>query len=98
MSVLTSIPYVVILSTLIGLTALGLVVFSIPRTRLHLNHTAREGTRACRYCFFGRAQLLEQSAHVEGDDLVEVKLFACTSCGLPQWSVSRGPVMARYES
>ena len=52
-------------------------------------------TRHCRYCYFGRAMLRDESARVEVDELVEVKCFVCSTCGLPQWSVMRSAVLKR---
>ena len=49
--------------------------------------------RHCRYCHWGKAFMKEETARVEGDDLVEVRCYVCTSCGLPQWSVERSPVV-----
>ncbi len=49
--------------------------------------------RHCRYCYWGKAHLTEENVHVEGDDLVDVRCFVCRSCGLPQWIVSRTPVL-----
>lgn len=49
--------------------------------------------KACRYCRLGRATLSDESVRVEGDDLVEVRCFVCCSCGLPQWTVIRTPVL-----
>jgi hypothetical protein len=49
--------------------------------------------RKCRYCWFGRAQLTEQTARVEADDLVTVRCWVCSSCGLPHWTVTRSPVV-----
>lgn len=63
--------------------------------RLGGNRSREEGDRRCRYCHFGHARLSEESAHVEGDDLVEVRCFVCRSCGLPQWNVQRSPVLRR---
>jgi hypothetical protein len=51
--------------------------------------------RPCRYCFFGRAVLTEERAQVEEDELVEVTCYVCRSCGLPQWTVERSPVLKR---
>jgi hypothetical protein len=51
--------------------------------------------RRCRYCRLGRAQLHEETARVEGDDLVEVRCFVCRSCGLPQWTVNRSAVLKK---
>lgn len=49
----------------------------------------------CRYCHIGRAYLHDGTARIDGDDLVEVKCFACRACGLPQWKVERSPVLRR---
>lgn len=51
--------------------------------------------RRCRYCFLGWARVCEERARVEGDDLVEVRCFVCRSCGLPQWTVERVPVLRK---
>ena len=51
-----------------------------------------EGARRCRYCRLGRAFLHEEKVRVEDDDLVEVRLFVCGTCGLPTWSVERSPL------
>jgi hypothetical protein len=60
-------------------------------------HTPSDGVerRRCRYCKFGKAHLHEETARVEGDDLVEVRCFVCRSCGLPQWIVLRSPVLRK---
>ncbi len=52
-------------------------------------------SRHCLYCRFGRSALFEESATVEGNDLVEVQCFVCATCGLPQWLVSRSPVLKK---
>jgi len=49
--------------------------------------------RRCKYCLFGRALMTEQKVHIEQDDLVSVRCWACTSCGLPHWTVRRSPVL-----
>lgn len=49
----------------------------------------------CRYCYFGCSRLHEETARVEGDDLVEVRCFVCSSCGLPQWTVQRSAVLKK---
>lgn len=51
--------------------------------------------RRCRYCFLGWAKICDERAQVEGDDLVEVRCYVCRSCGLPQWTVERSPVLRR---
>ena len=45
--------------------------------------------RKCRYCRRGEALLREESVRLEGDDLVGVRCYVCSSCGLPQWWVER---------
>jgi hypothetical protein len=45
--------------------------------------------RKCRYCRRGSAVLREETVRLDGDDLVDVRCYVCTSCGLPQWSVER---------
>jgi hypothetical protein len=45
--------------------------------------------RKCRYCRRGEALLREETVRLEGEDLVGVRCFVCSSCGLPQWWVER---------
>jgi hypothetical protein len=91
-------PIAVIIVGMLLLTAsaffLGFsVVEALPRWPLRQN---RAGAYVhCRYCFFGRAHVREGIARVEDDDLVEVTCFLCTSCNLPQWRVTRSPVLKR---
>jgi hypothetical protein len=49
----------------------------------------------CRYCYFGRAYVQDETARIEDDDLVEVTCYVCRSCSLPQWRVQRSPVLKR---
>lgn len=49
--------------------------------------------RRCCYCHKDEAQLCEESMMVEGHDLVETRLYACSHCGFPQWIVTRTPVV-----
>jgi hypothetical protein len=88
---------IVVLSGLVvgfvGAAVLG--VPSVYRTvRAYRGHDG-ESSRRCRYCRFGRAHLHEETARVEGDDLVEVFCYVCRSCGLPQWVVERSPVLKK---
>jgi hypothetical protein len=54
------------------------------------------GRRRCRYCHWGQAYLAQESVRREGDDVVEVRCFACASCGLPQWTVERIPLVISH--
>lgn len=49
--------------------------------------------RACRYCRTGQAVLLEEAIRLEAGEMVETRCFVCTRCGLPQWSVTRSPLV-----
>lgn len=48
--------------------------------------------RHCCYCRWGEARLVEESTKFDGEDIVDVRCFACTRCGLPYWMVNRSPV------
>jgi hypothetical protein len=50
---------------------------------------AESDPRKCRYCRRGSASLREETVRLDGDDLVDVRCYVCSSCGLPQWSVER---------
>jgi hypothetical protein len=63
--------------------------------RLTPRHHRDEGPnrrRRCRYCYWGQAELTEETVRLDGDHLVDVRCFVCGSCGLPQWWVDRTPV------
>ncbi|HLJ68892.1 MAG TPA: hypothetical protein VKX16_16165 [Chloroflexota bacterium] len=82
-----------------GLICLGVVAYAARYVFLLLadRRAASSGqpaaTRQCRYCHLGRARVREENASIEGDDLVEVRCYVCGSCGLPQWTVQRSPVL-----
>lgn len=46
-------------------------------------------TRKCRYCRRGEAELRDETVRLDGEDLVGVRCYACSHCGLPQWVVER---------
>ncbi len=52
-------------------------------------------SRPCRYCRGGVAVLVEESIRLDGNAFVNVACYACTECGLPQWSVDRKPSSPR---
>ena len=96
---LESLVLIVILSGLVVgfVGALAVVAPHAYRYVVETVRTRSDGVerRPCRYCRFGRAYLHEETARVEGDDLVEVRCFVCRSCGLPQWIVLRSPVLKK---
>ncbi len=51
--------------------------------------------KRCQYCTLGYARMTEERVRCEGDKLVEVRCFVCSSCGLPQWTVCRIPIIER---
>jgi hypothetical protein len=50
---------------------------------------AETSRRHCCYCRRGAAVLREESVRFDGDDVVDVRCYVCTGCGLPQWWVGR---------
>jgi hypothetical protein len=52
-----------------------------------------EMTLPCRYCHWGMSELADETVRFEGQDLVDVRCFVCRSCGLPEWSISRTPLV-----
>jgi hypothetical protein len=52
-------------------------------------------SRHCQYCMFGRAYLVEERTRCENRELIDVRCFACKSCGLPHWVVERTPLIER---
>jgi hypothetical protein len=92
--------HTVIAITLIAFLVCGLLfladrhfVSAVRRRRHSAASGNKPASRKCRYCFFGRARLAEQTARVEADDLVHVRCWVCSSCGLPHWTVTRSPVL-----
>jgi hypothetical protein len=65
------------------------VVTSRERNRPLSNQREESDERKCRYCRRGSAALREETVRLDGDDLVDVRCYVCSSCGLPQWSVDR---------
>ena len=51
--------------------------------------------RKCRYCRRGESLLREESVRMDGDDLIDVRFYVCSHCGLPQWLVDRHGVTPR---
>jgi hypothetical protein len=50
---------------------------------------ASDDARKCQYCRRGEATLREETVRLDGDDLVDVRCYVCSSCGLPQWWIQR---------
>jgi hypothetical protein len=50
---------------------------------------AESDARKCRYCRRGEALLREETVRLEGEELVGVRCYVCSNCGLPQWWVER---------
>ena len=78
----------------IGLAAM--VAFSVFRTVVtrfrepsHPDSQGGPDVRKCKYCRRGVAMLREETVRLDGDDLVDVRCYVCTGCGLPQWWVER---------
>jgi hypothetical protein len=85
---------IVAITVLIGVAVLGRYVLLRVEERRHRGADGlKRMARHCRYCFFGRARLSGETVRIEDDDLVEVRCFVCSSCGLPQWTVHRSPVL-----
>ena len=59
------------------------------------NVPAASDARKCRYCRRGEALLREETVRLEGEDLVGVRCYVCSSCGLPQWWVERRGISPR---
>jgi hypothetical protein len=49
----------------------------------------QDDARKCQYCRRGEATLREETVRLDGDDLVDVRCYVCSSCGLPQWWIQR---------
>lgn len=63
------------------------------------DNPSREHVRhRCCYCRWGQARLVQEKVSREDRDIVEVRFFACKSCGLPHWTVRRVPIteLARW--
>jgi hypothetical protein len=58
---------------------------SAPSPPQHVPSDARK----CQYCRRGEAILREETVRLDGDDLVDVKCYVCSNCGLPQWWIER---------
>jgi hypothetical protein len=85
-------PWILIIS--VGLTvAIAFIVIHVVATREETASPANQHTdsnaRKCQYCSRGEAQLREETVRLDGDDLVDVRCYVCSSCGLPQWWVER---------
>jgi uncharacterized protein with PIN domain len=104
MSVASSV-HVAVITALIGLPLAVLVLvrgrqiksFYVSR-RSQFANRVKPAKRRCRYCLMGRARLTEQTVRIEADDLVTVRCWACSSCGLPHWTVTRSPVLKPVRS
>lgn len=46
-------------------------------------------TRKCQYCRRSAAALREETVRRDGDDLIDVRCYVCSNCGLPQWWLER---------
>lgn len=64
------------------------VVASRERASSPPQHVASDA-RKCQYCRRGEAILREETVRLDGDDLVDVKCYVCSNCGLPQWWIER---------
>ncbi len=85
-------PLMLIVS--LGLAAvIAFVVFRVVESpRRGSSPPTVQGTsdaRKCRYCRRGEALLREESVRLEGEELVGVRCYVCSNCGLPQWWVER---------
>ena len=90
----------VLLSPMILATSIGLIVviaFLLLRVAV-VSRRARnavpdgqttQDARKCQYCRRGEATLREETVRLDGDDLVDVRCYVCSSCGLPQWWIQR---------
>jgi hypothetical protein len=65
------------------------VVTSREESNSPSNQRAESDARKCRYCRRGSAALREESVRLDGDDLVDVRCYVCSNCGLPQWWIER---------
>ena len=89
----------VALSPIIVTVSIGLAVavaFTVFRALTAHSHGAssqdtpeQPDARKCRYCRRGTAMLREESVRLDGEDLIGVRCYVCSSCGLPQWLVER---------
>jgi uncharacterized protein with PIN domain len=100
-----SIVHVAIVAALIGLPLAMLLLlrgrqikFIYVSKRSQFANRVKPAKRRCRYCLMGRARLTEQTVRIEADDLVTVRCWACSSCGLPHWTVTRSPVLKPVKS
>ncbi len=89
-----SIGLVPLIVAAIGLAAM--IAFAVFRTVAARHHEpshpdAQPGSdaRKCTYCRRGVAMLREETVRLVGEDLVGVRCYVCTRCGLPQWWVER---------
>jgi hypothetical protein len=73
--------------------AIAFIVMRVATSRAEsnfpTNQPAESDVRKCRYCRRGSASLREETVRLDGDDLVDVRCYVCSNCGLPQWSVER---------
>jgi hypothetical protein len=95
----------VTLSPLIVTVTIGLAVviaFSVfrflmsrPSVSTSPDSHAASDAQKCRYCRRGEAVLREDTVRLDGEDLVGVRCYVCSSCGLPQWWVERRGISPR---
>jgi hypothetical protein len=82
------------LAVAIAFTVFRAVMSCHPNSKSPGPHAASDA-RKCRYCRRGEAVLREETVRLDGEDLVGVRCYVCSSCGLPQWWIERRGISPR---
>lgn len=73
--------------------AVSFMMYRLLLARDEPSRSAEDSTdvarKDCRYCRRGTAILREETVRFEGDDMIDVRCYVCSGCGLPQWWVGR---------
>jgi hypothetical protein len=82
-----------------GLVCLSMVAGRRSRFRRESILAPREvlSERVCCYCLWGEAYLIEDIYRRTPDGTTLVRCYVCRACGLPQWHVSKVPLLTLAE-